>query len=611
MKAFVLCAGLGKRLNPISREIPKPLLPFFGKTPLFFILQKLKEIKIKEVGINLHHMPEEIKNYLKNFKYFKFHFFFEKKLLDTGGALKNAKNFLSSSKFFVLNCDLIFKFSLKEILDFHNKNGNLCTLVITDFPNLNNIEVNEKGELINISKGVSKNLKTFTGIALYEPKILDFMEMDIFSIKQIWLKLIKEGIKINTYFIKPELCIEIGTLKSYAKALFEKLKSEGEKNYLSSPIKSKNIKLYGFNIIEKSCKISKNIKLKNCIILPNSLLKENQRNKIIGRNFKIPIPLKVLRDGFFSKDKFLKNFTKKDKIYLKGLTEGGSLRNFYHFGKKYVFLKSLEEDKEFERWFQIRKLFSSLNLPVPKVLKISYKEKKAIIEHCGEYSLYDFSKFLPEKEIYKYYKNVLNEISKLHRENLKKYLGNKIFKGYIFEKNYFLWETNYFYENFIKNYLKLNLPYGFFKRDFEKLAEISSTFEKRIIHRDLQSKNIIIKRGVCFIDFQSARLGPTGYDIASLLWDPYLPLPKNLREKLLFYYKEIMGKDLPLDFDKSLIYLRLQRHFQALGAYSFLSLIRKKENFLKFINPSFKILKEDIKEAPYFNSFTKILEIKI
>ncbi len=72
MKAFVLCAGLGKRLNPISREIPKPLLPFFGKTPLFFILQKLKEIKIKEVGINLHHMPEEIKNYLKNILNFTF-----------------------------------------------------------------------------------------------------------------------------------------------------------------------------------------------------------------------------------------------------------------------------------------------------------------------------------------------------------------------------------------------------------------------------------------------------------------------------------------------------------------------------------------------------------
>lgn len=600
MKAFILCAGLGKRLNPISKEIPKPLLPFLGKTPLLLILEKLKELKIKEIGINLHWKAEMIKEYLIKQKYFDFHFFYEKKLLDTGGALKNAEDFLKDSNFIVINSDIVFDFSLKSVIKYHNQRKNLCTLLVTNNLKSNNLIISKDNKLKGIGENISKKYKTFAGIAIYQPEVLKYMKGKIFSIKKIWLELIKEN-SIDTYYVEPEKWRELGTIKSCIKAIFNYLSKEGEKNYISSDLDLKNLELEGFNIIEKNVNILKKIKLKNCIVFPNAKLNKNEKNKIIGKTFEISFSSKILGSGKFLKDPFLCKFSGKKKTKITPLNMGGSIRNFYFFkknGKKYILLISSNEDKEFERWFEIKKLLNKIKLPVPLVFRVSFKSKKAILEFCGEYSLYDYSKFKEKSKLEILYKKIIEKVVLLHRTKLENYLKNNTFKDYVFTKEYFLWETKYFYKNFLKEYKKINLPYESFENIFEKLAQISSKFEKRILHRDLQSQNILISKNnkINFIDFQSARLGPPGYDIASLLWDPYTSLPDDLRLNLLNYYKEKMGKRLPKDFDESLKYVKAQRHFQAVGAYAFLGLSRGKKHFLKFIKPALKFLKEDLKD---------------
>lgn len=600
MKAFILCAGLGKRLNPISKEIPKPLLPFLGKTPLILILEKLKELKIKEIGINLHWKAEMVKEYLIKQKYFDFHFFYEKKLLDTGGALKNAKNFLKDSNFIVINSDIVFDFSLKDIIKYHIQKQNLCTLMITNNLKSNNLIISKDNKLEGISENISKKYKTFTGIGIYEPEVLRYMNGKIFSIKETWLKLIKENL-IDTYYIEPEKWRELGTIKSYIKTIFYYLNKKGEKNYLAEDIDLKNLELEGLNIMEKNVKIEKRIKLKNCIVFPDVKLSKNEKNKIIGRTFKLSFSSKILDSGKFLIDPLLCKFSGKKKTNITPLKIGGSIRNYNIFKKnkkKYIFLISSDTDSEFERWFKIRDLLKKLKLPVPWVFRVSFKSKKAILEFCGEYSLYDYSKFLKKSDLEVLYKKIIDKVVLLHKRKLNNYLKNNIFKDYVFTKEYFLWETKYFYENFLKEYKKINLPYEYFENVFKKLAKISSKFEKRILHRDLQSQNILVSKNneIKFIDFQSARLGPPAYDIASLLWDPYISLPNDLRLNLLNYYKEKMGKSLPRDFDESLKYLKTQRHFQAIGAYAFLGLKREKRHFLKFIKPALKLLKEDLKD---------------
>ncbi|HBU05700.1 MAG TPA: hypothetical protein DEA95_03780 [Nitrospiraceae bacterium] len=96
------------------------------------------------------------------------------------------------------------------------------------------------------------------------------------------------------------------------------------------------------------------------------------------------------------------------------------------------------------------------------------------------------------------------------------------------------------------------------------------------------------------IDYQGARIGPPAYDIASILWDPYYRLEDGMRERLLEYYSGEMAKHhrpIPLE---SVIMCRLQRHMQALGAYGFLSAVKGKKYFLKYIPEGIWLLKEDV-----------------
>ena len=100
----------------------------------------------------------------------------------------------------------------------------------------------------------------------------------------------------------------------------------------------------------------------------------------------------------------------------------------------------------------------------------------------------------------------------------------------------------------------------------------------------------MVKEGkVRIIDFQGGRLGPLGYDLASLLHDPYVSLPQGVRESLLEEYLMVLRQYIaydPAQFREEYFYLSLQRHLQALGAFAFLGGQRGKSFFLQFIRPA-------------------------
>ncbi|MCD4754966.1 MAG: phosphotransferase, partial [Deltaproteobacteria bacterium] len=116
------------------------------------------------------------------------------------------------------------------------------------------------------------------------------------------------------------------------------------------------------------------------------------------------------------------------------------------------------------------------------------------------------------------------------------------------------------------------------------------------LHRDFQSRNILVWNGALrIIDFQGGRLGPLGYDVAALLLDPYVALPENIWSELLeFYLDELDSLNIALDkavFEREFYLLALFRTMQALGAYSYLYLIKRKGFFKAYISPAFSNLK--------------------
>jgi len=113
----------------------------------------------------------------------------------------------------------------------------------------------------------------------------------------------------------------------------------------------------------------------------------------------------------------------------------------------------------------------------------------------------------------------------------------------------------------------------------------------------MQSRNIMINNdNIYFIDFQSARSGPLQYDLASLLIDPYVILNEQIRNELLHYTmkKLKLNKTETQNFLKCYQYCCLTRNLQFLGAFSFLSKIKKKKGFEQYIPDAVKSLKKII-----------------
>jgi aminoglycoside/choline kinase family phosphotransferase len=138
--------------------------------------------------------------------------------------------------------------------------------------------------------------------------------------------------------------------------------------------------------------------------------------------------------------------------------------------------------------------------------------------------------------------------------------------------------------------------------EFHALAKTVSAFLPTIIHRDMQSQNIMVSKGAPrLIDYQGARMAPPAYDIASLLWDPYYRLDDDMRMRLLTYYREAMqagSRDFDVrSFQDSIIPCCLQRHMQALGAYGFLSLVKGRKYFMKHVPEALRLLRADAEHA--------------
>jgi aminoglycoside/choline kinase family phosphotransferase len=152
------------------------------------------------------------------------------------------------------------------------------------------------------------------------------------------------------------------------------------------------------------------------------------------------------------------------------------------------------------------------------------------------------------------------------------------------------WESDYFTENYLKLHKGITeIPESV--RNFYSLVAVSVEAQTKVLmHRDFQSQNIMIRPNseVAFVDFQGARRGSMFYDIASLLWDPYVSLPLPMIKDFFEYWRSqyrgtrIYTKD---DAWEGFVHASLQRLMQALGAYCFLSKVKKIEKFEQYIEP--------------------------
>ena len=224
MKAMILCAGYGKRLRPITKNCPKPLLKIGQETLLSNTLKFLIKFGIKEVIINTHYLADQIVDYLDNNKFnLSITIIKEKKkILDTGGGILNAIKYFSNKPFLTINPDTIWRAEYIKELKIMEKDliskQKKCSILIVDkkksFDKSFKGDFNLDDNLVN--RRNKKKLKyIYTGLQIIRPNVFINLKPKVFSINKVWNKLIKNsdlyGFKSNIDFF------HVSTLKIYKK----------------------------------------------------------------------------------------------------------------------------------------------------------------------------------------------------------------------------------------------------------------------------------------------------------------------------------------------------------------------------------------------------------
>jgi len=131
-RAFVMGAGLGTRLRPLTETRPKPLVPIFGKPLITFALDHLAAAGIGSFVINTHHLADQFDRFFSGGGYRDVRLIHEPLLLETGGGIKNAQTLLGEEPFVVYSGDILTDIDIGRLIDGHLRDGNDVTLALRE-----------------------------------------------------------------------------------------------------------------------------------------------------------------------------------------------------------------------------------------------------------------------------------------------------------------------------------------------------------------------------------------------------------------------------------------------------------------------------------------------
>ena len=195
--AFILCAGYGKRLQPITNDIPKPLLNIKNINLLDNCLRFVQSIGIKKIKINTFYLGEKIQNYIESQNYpLNIDVVSDgEKILDTGGGIFNLIKQSDDEDFLILNPDTLWNsnyiktFNEMEKYYFKNKLKNLLMVVNKD----KSFDTRFKGDFSLNKNKLTKKIENdfiYTGCQIISKKVFQNINSNIFSISEIWNDLI-------------------------------------------------------------------------------------------------------------------------------------------------------------------------------------------------------------------------------------------------------------------------------------------------------------------------------------------------------------------------------------------------------------------------------------
>ncbi|MHB8177208.1 MAG: sugar phosphate nucleotidyltransferase [Vulcanimicrobiaceae bacterium] len=189
MKAMILAGGLSTRLYPLTKQVPKPLVPVAGEPNAAHLLRYLADAGFDEVAINVHYLAERIVTALGDGARFgvKLRYLHEPELMGSAGALKALEQFFSGETFVVVGCDDLTDLSLAALLDFHRRREAIATIGLVERECVEQYGVvltDPAGKVVGFqekpARGTERSRLVNTGIYAFEPEIFAWIPPQTF-----------------------------------------------------------------------------------------------------------------------------------------------------------------------------------------------------------------------------------------------------------------------------------------------------------------------------------------------------------------------------------------------------------------------------------------------
>jgi mannose-1-phosphate guanylyltransferase len=287
-QAFVLGAGLGKRLRPLTDELPKPLVPIFHKPLITFALDHLIDAGIDKIWINTHRLPEKFTEAFPQSRYagLTLHFVNEPVLLETGGGIKNIKAELGNEPFITYSGDVLTDIGLEPLVDQHFKRANDVTLALRH-TGLGSAIAFRDNRVVDISNryGVPGEFD-FANVAVWNPSVFARIpsneKISFIPILGDW---IGRGGRIGGVVLEDGKWFNLGSRAEY----FEVHRVIGENGWRPAYAKSAgwfrpvhpsatvdpSAKLRGCSVVGKDCRVGQGVVLEDTILWPGSQIASN------------------------------------------------------------------------------------------------------------------------------------------------------------------------------------------------------------------------------------------------------------------------------------------------------------------------------------------------
>lgn len=220
MEGFILAAGLGTRLQPLTDDRPKALVEINGVTLLELTLRRLEAAGVEHIVVNVHHFADKVTEFIRSRKWEATIDISDERelLLDTGGGLKKASKFFSSNdNILIHNVDILSNIDLRNVEEWHRKQRNLVTLCVSRRETKRMLAFDADGLLVDRTTThyplpTTHSSMAFSGISVVSPELFALLpEADHpYPVIDEYIRLSHEGHRIGSFIHSADHWLDVG-----------------------------------------------------------------------------------------------------------------------------------------------------------------------------------------------------------------------------------------------------------------------------------------------------------------------------------------------------------------------------------------------------------------